>query len=588
MRRLRWIAIAIAILAVGVVLAPLWAHPHGYGWHDWDQMEAHRYLADKTIRLYHQFPFWDPYECGGHTWWAGIESGTVIVPWLPIYLIFSLPIAIRIEVTIAVLVGVLGTWKLARRFTESAGACLLVTCVFLLNARFAMQLAVGHTWHLYYAGLPWALFFFDRAIFSDDARPVRDIVWLAVTMAMLVYQGAIYPLPQGALILLIYGVTLGISSRSLRPLAILGASGVLAMALAAPRLLPLVDSLHRFPRVVPSEETIDAGRFLAFYTLKATDAHPKVTPWGWHEFGIYIGWIPLALMLGSLFTFRTARERGLAYAGVFCILNAFGRFVSFAPWALLHDWVPVFRSQHVPTRWLFPAVLLLLVVAASATERWIEKRGWGARRPRFEIAALVICALVSFDVVYESHRALRGWFARPAPRPSESIAMYHQESAIPKELAYDEADWTLPALPAMRANVGLIQCGTFHGQAVGFRNEEAGLGAHGVGDADYRGETYFENGTAEASIESWSPNAVKVRFANAHAGDVLVLNQNWDPGWRAAHQDIIDSHDLVATRVAQDSGEIEFRYVPRFFYLGLVIFALACGAILVALRRRRL
>jgi len=90
---------AVILGMIGFVLAPTMGDRTTVGSHDWDQMESHRYLVDKTILVYHQFPFWNPYACGGHPNWGGFESGTTVVsPWLPFYLAMTLPHAMRVEV----------------------------------------------------------------------------------------------------------------------------------------------------------------------------------------------------------------------------------------------------------------------------------------------------------------------------------------------------------------------------------------------------------------------------------------------------------------------------------------------------------
>src|ERR1039458_2008234 len=86
------LAALVVVAMVAYVLKPLLVDPHGYGRQDWDQMESHRYLVKKTILRFHEFPFWNPYACGGHPAWAGLESDSVVVaPWLPAYLLLSLP-----------------------------------------------------------------------------------------------------------------------------------------------------------------------------------------------------------------------------------------------------------------------------------------------------------------------------------------------------------------------------------------------------------------------------------------------------------------------------------------------------------------
>jgi hypothetical protein len=62
-------------------------------------------------------------------------------------------------------------------------------------------------------------------------------------------------------------------------------------------------------------------------------------------------------------------------------------------------------------------------------------------------------------------------------------------------------------------------------------------------------------------------------------GDLLVLNQNWDPGWRADGESALNYHDAVATHIHAKDGEITFRYVPRFFYLGCLLLVMTVAAL---------
>ena len=215
---------------------------------------------------YGQFPFWNPYGCGGHPSWAGIESGTTIVsPWLPFYLFAPLAIALKVEIAGTALISAIGTWLLAGRFTRSAALRAFCCAVFVVNGRWALQAAAGHTWHLYYAWTPWTLYFFDRAAGcgerSAGAGPAvrwRDVVLCGACIAMMVYTGAIYPLPQTVLALGLWSILAGgrPTGRCARSSSAL-ASGVVGFGLSAPKLLPVLDVVRRFPRLVDSTETLD-------------------------------------------------------------------------------------------------------------------------------------------------------------------------------------------------------------------------------------------------------------------------------------------------------------------------------------------
>ena len=60
-----------------------------------------------------------------------------------------------------------------------------------------------------------------------------------------------------------------------------------------------------------------------------------------------------------------------------------------------------------------------------------------------------------------------------------------------------------------------------------------GMGAKGRGDPGLPGEAYTASGKGRAELVHFTPNAMTVHVDDATPGDLLVLNQNWDPGWRA-------------------------------------------------------
>jgi hypothetical protein len=597
LRRISWIALhifAVVLMLGGValVIAPVFINLDTYGQHDWDQMQGHRYLAIKTIKRYHQFPFWNPYSCGGHTWWGGLESGSNLVSlFFPAYLFLPLVLALRVEVVGAALLSAIGTWLLASRFTRSPALRIIVTLGFAVNGRFSEQASVGHTWHLYYAWLPWVMYFLDRAIALAPSREppkhvLRDVVLAAVCLAMMVYNGGIYPMPQTVLVVALYAISCAASARSWRPIGLAIASGVLSFCFAAPRLLPVLEVVRKYPRLVDSTESFDLAGLIGVYTSKE-GAHPQFSQWGWHEWGIYTGWIPFLLVLFAFFGARRARERALRLAGGACFVLALGRFSEYSPWAILHDHFPIFESQHVPSRWLYPATLLLLVCSASVLERVLART---SRRGLLEVALIFVAAYAGLTLGLEAQRPLVGAFVRRLPRVEESMGPFHQERVAPMNMHYDATDWAPVAMPPMMANIGVLDCATFPGLNSYFRDHLGrlpGLGAHARGDAEYHGETYFAEGPGNAQIQSWSPNEVVVHYDGARAGDALVLNQNWDPGWRANGSSTAPFADVVSSRVTASSGEVTFRYRPRLLVPGILLFVASIAALFVVRKRQR-
>jgi hypothetical protein len=599
-RAFAWLVAWTIILGmIGIVVGPAVKDLRSLGTHDWDQMESHRYLIYKSIRKYGQFPFWNPYGCGGHPSWGGIESGTAVVsPWLPFYLFAPLPVALKVELVGTAVLSAVGTWLLAGRFTRSAAIRVFCCAVFVVNGRWALQAAAGHTWHLYYAWTPWTLYFFDRASGcsgrAKGPRPPtrwRDVVLGGACIAMMVYTGAIYPLPQTIVILGSWACLLAVYHRTLRPIGVALASGVVAFGLSAPKLLPVLEVVRRFPRLVDSTEVLDLGSFVVIFTSRdqGFDSRPApVNPYGWHEWGIYIGWFAfIAIGVGVVFA-RARREVPLKWVGIFLVVLGFGAFHEYAPWTKMHL-LPIFKSQHVPSRWLYPATLVLSLVFASMLDRLMARLG--RARPPAELILLAGAAWVSWDIAHIARLPMAEMFGSHMPKVEEHTADFHTEAHVSPAYSYDGISYGIASLPSEIANVGEVECMIFPGLGIFARDAHGvvrGLGAKGQGDKGYRGEAYTASGKGRATIEHFTPNAMTVRVENATQGDLVVLNQNWDSGWRGNGVPAVDFHDLVATPIQSHDEKVVFRYRPRLWWPSLAIFAVTAASIAAAfvLRRR--
>ncbi len=584
---------------IAIVVWPLLAHPWTLGQRNWDQMNAQRYVVVKTLARFHQFPFWDPWSCGGHAAWGAQESAPIVVsPFLPAYLWLPLAIAERVEIIGWALVGAAGTWVLARRFTRSTAVRALLVLAFAVNSRWALQVAVGHTWHLLYALLPWTLFFFDRAASpspGDARRTLRDLVLAAGCLALMVYGDAIYPVPQTAFLLVVYACIVARATRSWRPVGVLAGCGVLAAGLSAPKLLPLFEQMQRFPRLIKSEEAIWPWNLPSVLTLRVGD-YTAVSSWTvgmWHEWGLYLGWgLLLALVVGVAAS-RGSRERALKWAGLAMVVFVIGGFHPLAPWRLMHL-LPVFKSLHVPSRWLYPAVLVLGCAAASGAERLLGRAG--DRRAFFEALLGVAALACAVDMGSVAQEPMKQAFVNPSPSIADAVTPFRQVHRLPPRADYRTNLWDVATLPGVMENVGTLECVTFPGYHETLRNmfdRMPGLGAWGEDDPDYRGEAYVAEGHGNARITSWTPNEVVVSVSAALPGDHVVLNQNWDPGWTADGVPAVAYRDAVATVVGEGAAPggdgtwtVRFRYRPRTWSLGLALFAVTATAIALAFARR--
>ncbi|MGD0527099.1 MAG: hypothetical protein ABSE49_18290 [Polyangiaceae bacterium] len=590
---------AAAVVAVPFmilwVVSPLLIHLWTLGQHNWDQMNTQREVVVQTIARYGQFPFWDPFTCGGHPGWGSLESAPIVVsPWLPVYLLTPLPIAIRIEIIVSAIVGALGAWKLSSRFTQSRAVQSIFTVVTVVNSRWAMQIGAGHTWHLLFALLPWILFLFDRAIDARTSRrdAVRDVIVAGACLALMVYGDGIYPVPHTAFAVAVFGVFMAKSSRRLRPLYAVAGFGAVAGGLSAPKLLPLLVSLQRFPRIIKSDEAIWPQYIPAIFTRRVGDyaaVGDFVSGAMWHEWGLYLGWPALIGLIAAIVASRGPREHALKWAGLIMF-----SFVALAgphpitPWRILHL-LPLFKSQHVPGRWLYTSVTVLACCAASGLDRWLKRAG--ARRPGLEALLGFAALALAIDMGSVAREPIAESFVNPVPVAPATVGAFHMVHRLPPEADYAAGLWDVSTLPAVLRNEGTLDCDTDNGIHYLHRDPEGrmpGVGAYADNDPDYRGEAYVvERAPAAATVTSFSPNEVRVRLDGVAAGDHVVLNQNWDPGWSADGAPAINWHDAVATVVTGPAQGVVFRYQPPRFWLGVAICALTLLAIAVTLRATR-
>jgi hypothetical protein len=575
------VSFATIALVVGVVMRPWLRDLSTFGFHDWDSQTAHRELVRQALVRYREFPFWNPYACGGFPAWGYVEADTIVVsPWLMAYLALPISVALRVEVAGMALLGAVGAWMLAGRFTSSPAARALVIALWAVNGRWGLQTASGHTWHLAYAWMPWSLYFFDRA--CEHRNKVRDLILTSGSLAMLVYAGGIYPLPHTVLLLGLYAVGMAIASRSLRPITLLALSGLFAVGLAAPKLLPVLDGFQRAPRLIDSDEVLHLGALVTMLTSRDQSFYARpaqVTPYGWHEWGIYIGSLGLVAILAALAFVRGRREELLKAIGVLFVLLSLGAFHPKAPWTLLHELVPVFRSQHVPSRFLYPAVLVLALVAAAGLGRVLARQH--ARRPWLSVVAALVVMAVGYDVasVAALPMAQSMWMVPPAQLRARRP--FHFEKNPPFQ--YKKRDWAGPMYLAMLGNTGVLNCyGTppFDGK-----------GARDAADPLYRGEVHVE-GQGSAKLSAWSPNRAVVDLTGISAGDRLIYNMNFDESWRAEIADVgtravVPFDNAVSVVLPEGTSRVTFRYYPRTLNAGLALFAVAALGLALLYWRER-
>jgi hypothetical protein len=274
----------------------------------------------------------------------------------------------------------------------------------------------------------------------------------------------------------------------------------------------------------------------------------------------------LVLVVGVLFA-RGAREHALKILGLLCLLLGFGAFHPNAPWALLHE-LPFFASQHVPSRFHFPMLLLLgaafVAFAATHVDELVRRRPW------FDLVLLVPVAVLCWDMARFSRTPFEQAFWMEAPARLRRAE--HFEHRLDPPYQYVRRDWAAPILLAMFANQGVIRCYGF--------DPDFEPGAIPRESPDYRGLAWVVEGGGTARVVEWTTNRAVVEVSGASPEAVVAYDMNYDSSWRVDGEPALDFDGIVAGRLGPNTNRIEFRYFPRTLHYSLPLFLVTLGACL--------
>jgi hypothetical protein len=522
------VAIAAALAGPTVLYCPAGASScqlgltHVGSTGDWRYFAALWEATRVSITDFHQFPSWNPYHCGGIVLYQDPQA-----PFPgPLFLLtfFWLPTAVGIKVWVFahLLAGLLGARALiadrgGNHAEQVLGAAIMAACGFV-----AQHTGGGHLSFTPFLFLPLILWSFRRALVD-----LRYIVVTAGLFALAQIEGATYPVPLMAAAIAIESVARLGSAADRRGLArALPALAVLFVLLAGVRLVPVLHYLREHPRLVPLDDHLTLGEIFSFWT---TRNHPRQVaghPYVWPEYDSYVGVVPVALMLAGVAIALLSRDDDsnggrrerridlVLFAGL--IWCALGNIPGPSLFGLLHE-LPIYASLRVPSRFLGPAMVgfgLLAVGALTMTRSVLARKGV---RPRVLRAVLigevVLVGGIAAHVTLSNQSVMQQGLDPVLSRARASEA-FHQNSA---------ADYgQFPTFPVR--GFGTRSC------YVPLEWKPADGLADGPGPQAKLSPP--EAGKVTSTAARWSPNVLELDV-QLDADAVLVVNQNYETGWRS-------------------------------------------------------
>lgn len=522
-------------------------------------LDSYEDAGTRSVTHYGQLPLWNPWSCGGQ-YALGSPQTRVFSPTVVLSSLVGPRRAEPLLLWVFLVLGMEGFFHYARRRTGSALGALGAAPLFGLMGFTALSWAIG--W-LNFAGfllLPWLLVGTRRVIEGK----LSGVALVGGVFALLLSFGGTYPVPMGALFVTLetgralYGLRgLPNMPRLNKALWALGATTLFTLAACAFRLWPLIETMRSSPRVMagtPGNALEPLVKMLLQLPARSGYSDPG---------NFYFAPVALALALPAL---AFARRRALypAIMAGLCAWMAAGYSAKPSLFAGLRT-LPIFETFRYPERFLVPtsfflAELAALGLAVLLTRTWRSPSKWAW-------AAVAACAV-----------AVASWGLQL--RAFDNLSRWAQMTAMPAEREQPFAQargnrWSQGHLLAL--NRGSIACGEAWPVPMSAKLR-----------GDLSAEEYLEEPDAgTAKRVEWTPNRVSVDV-EATRPTVLLVNQNWHPGWKSSQGEVVSRDGLLGVRVPEGRHQVVLSFLPRSGIGGGLVSGLAwAGLAFLVWRQRR-
>ena len=544
-----------------------------WGQLDWDQHTFYHAVPERTILSFLQFPLWNPYHCGGTAVLANPQS-TFLSPFFILVLLFGEIYGLKLQIFLALFIGMLGMYFTSKQLGYSKYSSFLPSIIFFLSSWFALRTNVGHTIYFMMSFFPWIFYFYLKSL-----ENIKYIFPAALFIAFLIFGGAVYPIVFIALVLGLYSLFTSIQSKSFKPLIIAVIILLSFFLIAAIKLFPLMEFTERYASVQQDTQyhsvnlliksLLDRSQkeLLLGKTFMPRDIPFEEViirrvggelPWAWHEYGNYIGIIPLIFLIASLYWLRKLWP--LILSAIILLIISLGDASVINIWSIIHK-LPFLASIHGPSRFIIAFTLFASLIIGYVCSRIEEKQKLSivGKQIKASTVIIVLIIIITLDLLLVSWPLYANTFDIKPPDIKES----KDKEIIP----IWSSNPLISQYPNFLQNLATIDC--YERVHPSIKAVPAFIDT-GEKYAHYYGEAYIAENNQTQSLVYFSPNKIKVKV-NIKREQTLVLNQNYDSGWKAKDREVFSYNGLIAAKVKSSDSIAEFYYLPNSFLIGLVV-----------------
>lgn len=513
---------------------------------DWDQTFAYQELQRKIVTQYHQFPLWNPYICGGEPWLAHPESDFLSFHFLFI-LFFGTFYGIITTYFFQVFVGLLGMYFLSRYFGLDKILSLL-NSAFFLNGFNLLAFVSGFS-SLNISLLPWVYLFFNK---SKEIK--RYILYVCLLFAYLIYAGAYYVIIMASIVILIDSFLYLFHRKKIK--FILSLLGLFSFAffLGILKILPMLELIRRYPRYI---KLPTSPGFLNLYNMP-NFIHLGLFP---NIFGYSLSITVFFLFLLSVILLWK-KYRMLVIMNTFFILLALGDGSPINLWRLWHFFLPAFKEYRI----FYLPLITILSLSAGLIIKEAQTRLPNLFQFRVIINLVLFFLVLSNVFIYASK-------------------IFFEKATIKYNLNNSKNRFTQGTGNHRKMFESI------------YNNEGIVYGYDSIGNQiktkviprqsrDYKGEYFLVHGFGKIEQAVFSPDRLKFRVS-LNKDDILVINQNYFPGWRSAKGRIISYNGLIGASLNKEDKEVVIHYLPTSFIIGIITFIFSSSFLVLLLVKQR-
>ena len=553
--------VALGSLVFGLAFAwPILGHLGQFGaFHDWEEFTELHWVPYYTVVHFHQFPLWNPYECGGLPMFGNPQS-RILTPFFLLHLLVGPVLGLQLEIILHLAIAWSGGYVLGRTIGLRPMACVASATVFAANSWFYLHIGEGHAWAMSAAYFPWL-----AALFCDAMNRKRLLpsALAGLLIAVIFWEGGLYPAVFACILVASIALPMMLTRWSLWPLWSGLMVAVFAGGFAAVKLLPAAEVFKMYPRGAMGGETNPWSVIqLCLFSRYQDILRDGPGSFGFQEYGAFISIFFVALaVLGAIYGWR--RPLPWVISAVLFLEMARGDTGPDSLWVLIRSvrlFAGLLTAMRLPTRMLIGFALAISVLAGLGTELLCAKlRRWGVC-----LSAILLVAGL-----------LDSWLVGP---PNLKLIFRDTTSVVPRSMQFRqmrELGAKFNMTHVAEANMGTLEC---------YEYTDIKTNAVGYDQRGYEGEQYL-TGPGMLKLTRWTPNALSYDVTVLQPTE-LIVNQNYAPGWHLAEGvgKVFSEDGLIAVRLPAGKQHLKLAYVSQSFTYGLGIFVLTLAAMAILWR----